>query len=81
MSQTIDISYFALLREQRGLPREKLQTDHSTAADLYRDLQARYGFTLPVDRLRVAINGEFVPWPAPLREGDELVFIPPVAGG
>jgi molybdopterin synthase sulfur carrier subunit len=44
-------------------------------------LSARHGFTLPVDRVRVAIDGEFASWNTPLREGAELVFIPPVAGG
>jgi sulfur-carrier protein len=79
--KTVKVSYFALLREQRGAAHETLETDVGDAAALYRQLQAQYGFTLPVDRLRVAINGEFVPWPAPFQQGDELVYIPPVAGG
>jgi len=29
----------------------------------------------------VAINAEFREWPAPLADGDAVVFIPPVAGG
>jgi molybdopterin converting factor small subunit len=31
--------------------------------------------------LRVAINSEFGDWTAPLKDGDAVVFIPPVAGG
>jgi molybdopterin converting factor small subunit len=31
--------------------------------------------------LKVAINGEFTDWSTPLADGDEVVFIPPVAGG
>lgn len=79
--KTVHLSYFALLREQRGLGHETIETPAADAAALYRDLQARHGFTLPVDRLRVAVNGAFVPWPGPFEHGDELVFIPPVAGG
>lgn len=30
---------------------------------------------------RFAVNCEYVPVETPLREGDELVFIPPVSGG
>lgn len=77
----LHLHYFALLREQRGTDRETLTTDAPDAETLYRTLQEQHGFTLPVDRLRVAINGEFAPWPAPVKHGDTLVFIPPVAGG
>lgn len=81
MSKRISVQYFALLREQRGLARESLVTEAATAGDLYEELRARHGFTLPQDRLRAAVNEEFAAWTAPLREGDALVFLPPVAGG
>jgi molybdopterin converting factor small subunit len=44
-------------------------------------LCARHGFVMAEERLRVAINGAFAPWERPLRDGDEVVFIPPVSGG
>jgi sulfur-carrier protein len=78
---TIHVQYFALLREQRGLSEETLATSARTAVDFYNELRARHHFTLPAERLRVAINGEFAPWSAPLGENAKLVFIPPVAGG
>ena len=79
--KTVHVQYFALLREQRGLSQETLATAAPDAATLYAELGARHGFTLPVTRLRAAINGDFAPWPAPLKDNDEIVFIPPVAGG
>jgi sulfur-carrier protein len=79
--KTISVQYFALLREQRGLSNEQVRTTAADAAQLYAELRARYGLTLPTERLRVAINGEFSSWTAPLEDGAELVFIPPVAGG
>ena len=79
--KTIHVRYFAILREQRGLAEETLQTAAPDAATLYQHLQASHNFTLPTDRLRAAINDDFVDWPAPLTHGDRLVFIPPVAGG
>ena len=79
--KTVRVQYFALLREQRGLSQETLTTDATDAAALYAELRARHGFTLPSERLRAAVNGEFAAWPAPLKDGDEVVFIPPVAGG
>jgi len=44
-------------------------------------LRARYGFTLPREMLKVAVNGDFATWDHPLRADDAIVFIPPVAGG
>jgi sulfur-carrier protein len=79
--KTIKVRYFAILREQRGLTAETIETDVADAQSLYQALAATHNFTLPVDRLRAAINGDFVPWPAPLADGDDVVFIPPVAGG
>jgi molybdopterin converting factor subunit 1 len=77
----LSIQYFALLREQRGLTQETLSTAATTPAALYEELRARHGFTLPADRIRAAINGEFAAADALLRPGDAIVFIPPVAGG
>jgi molybdopterin converting factor subunit 1 len=78
---TVSIQYFAILREQRGLAHEKLTTAAATPAALYDELSARHPFTLPADRVRAAVNGEFVAATAALKDGDEVVFIPPVAGG
>ena len=78
---TLHVQYFALLREQRGLPQETLATAATSPAALYDELRTRHAFTLPADRIRAAVNDEFVPATAPLREGDRVVFIPPVAGG
>lgn len=77
----VNVQYYALMREQAGRSQEKLDTFAATAADLYRELKARYGFTLALEQLKVAVNSEFSDWSRPLRAGDAIVFIPPVAGG
>ena len=77
----LTIRYFAILREQRGLVEEQLETEAATPAMVYEELRTRHGFTLPADRVRAAVNGEFVVSSLPLRSGDALIFIPPVAGG
>ncbi len=81
MKKTIRVGYFALLREQRGLDAETVSTEASTAAGLYDELRALHRFTLPADSLRVAINDSFEPWATAVRDGDWVVYIPPVAGG
>jgi molybdenum cofactor guanylyltransferase len=75
------VQYFALLREQAGRSAETLTTRARTPRDLYAELRTKYPFTLPPDMLRVAVNAEFGDWTQPLKSGDAVVFIPPVAGG
>lgn len=77
----VEVQYFAILREQRGLKVENITTAAPTVVELYDELRGRHGFTLPGDRVRGAVNDAFVPPSHPLREGDRVVFIPPVAGG
>jgi sulfur-carrier protein len=77
----ISVQYFAILREQRGVSQEELTTPATTPAELYELLRTEHRFTLPGDRVRAAVNGEFVESSHSLKDGDEVVFIPPVAGG
>lgn len=77
----VRVQYFAILREQRGLTEETLATAAATPGELYDELRARHRFTLPRERIRAAVNDEFAAPTAPLRDGDRVVFIPPVAGG
>jgi molybdopterin converting factor small subunit len=77
----VRILYFAALREARGESEETVETLARTAAGLYEELRFRHRLPLRADSLRVARNGEFAGWDAPVDSGDEFVFIPPVAGG
>ncbi len=77
----VHLKYYAMLREQAGCSGETLDTAAVDAAALYATLVVRHGFTLPRAVLRVAVNAEFTAWDRPLRDGDEIVFLPPVAGG
>lgn len=79
--KTLRVLYFAKLREARGLAEEEIETLACTAAGLYEELRFRHRLPLGISSLRVAISGEFADWKAPLSPGDEVVFIPPVAGG
>ncbi|HEV7135871.1 MAG TPA: NTP transferase domain-containing protein [Steroidobacteraceae bacterium] len=80
-SRRIDVQYYALLREQAARSSESLLTAAGTPRELYQELQRRYPFSLAPEMLRVAVNSEFGDWDQPLRAGDSVVFIPPVAGG
>ena len=77
----IRVQYFALLREQAQRGEEQVTTRARTPRELFAELAARHGFTLPPALLKVAVNAEFADWSRPLQAGDAVVFIPPVAGG
>lgn len=81
MSLEIHVRYYAALREQAGRGSETVLTEAGTAAELYRELGTRYGFTLDQRYVRASVNGEIRAWPAGLVNGDAVAFLPPVAGG
>lgn len=80
-AKTIELSYYALLREQRGLSSEKRTTSARTPRELYHELKEEFGFKLQMEDLKVAINGDFVDDERSINDGDTIVFIPPVTGG
>jgi molybdopterin-guanine dinucleotide biosynthesis protein A len=79
--KTVNVLYFAKLREARGLDEERIETLACSPAGLYAELRFRHRLPLDIASLRAARNGDFCAWDEPLAEGDEIVFIPPVAGG
>ena len=75
------VLYFASLRDAAGVESELVECDAADLAGLYVHLQGRHGFKFPLRQLRVAVDGAFVEWQAPLRENSTVAFIPPVSGG
>jgi molybdopterin converting factor subunit 1 len=80
-TREIVVEYYALLREERGLSQEVVETPAATPRQLYEVLQQKHHFSLSLNRLKVAVNNEFAHWDVSLNSGDSVVFIPPVAGG
>jgi molybdopterin synthase sulfur carrier subunit len=78
---TVTLQYYAQLREQAGSSGESWITSAGSLRELYEELRAHHGFTLPVDALNVAVNAQFSDWARTLADRDTIVFIPPVAGG
>jgi sulfur-carrier protein len=76
----INVLYFASLRDAAGIDSETIAHDGDLRA-LYLTLQMKHGFALPLERLRVAMNGAFARWDDVPGEGAEIAFIPPVSGG
>ncbi len=78
---TIHITYFAALRDATGQTEETLRTEVKTANALFHELTTKYHWPFSEADIQVAINDRYQPVEAALKEGDRVVFIPPVAGG
>jgi molybdopterin converting factor subunit 1 len=79
----ITIRYFARYREVAGRASEPFTLeDGTTVAQAAQALLARYpDLAELLPRSIYAVNRQYVPAETPLREGDELVFVPPMGGG
>jgi molybdopterin converting factor subunit 1 len=79
--RTLQVQYYAQLREEAGRSEETVESTAATVAELFEELDQRYDFSLPPDDLRVAVNASFADWDTVLDAQDLVVFIPPIAGG
>jgi len=79
----VKVKFFALYREIVGL--RETQADlpaGSTALDVWESFAREHSQLAPsLAHTRFAVNGQYVEPRTPLKEGDEVVFIPPVSGG
>ncbi|MAQ45720.1 MAG: molybdopterin converting factor subunit 1 [Confluentimicrobium sp.] len=82
---TLDVLYFAWVRERIGLPKEQVTTDAATVAELVAELavrEERYAVAFAdTDALRVALDQELAAFDAPLAGVREVAFFPPMTGG
>lgn len=77
----VTVRYFAAFREATGMESETLQSSATTAGELFSDCRARHGGLQDYHASMVAINDEISQWESTIKEGDEILFFPPVAGG
>ncbi|PWJ22324.1 molybdopterin converting factor subunit 1 [Jannaschia seohaensis] len=82
---TIQVLYFAWLRERIGLGRETIETEAATVVDLVAELRAReerYAAAFAdMATIRAAVDQELVPLETPLSGAREVAFFPPMTGG
>lgn len=79
----VKVLFFGLIHDLTGFAQEEVAIrDGETLGDLWRQYESRF------PRLReyaaslfVAVNQEVAEQAQPLREGDEVAFMPPVSGG
>ena len=79
----VRLLFFAVLRDITGKSEAELSLpDGARAADVWQSMRQQYadlaGYATPP---MIAINEDYATAETLLRDGDELAFIPPVAGG
>ena len=79
----VRLLFFAVLRDIAGTDMRELAVDEGTTArDVWQSLRIEFAkladYTQPP---MIAVNESYAAPETILRDGDELAFIPPVAGG
>ena len=79
----VRVRLFAVLRDAMGRSELDLELpEDATPEDAWRHLVKEHPALAPRRRsLAAAVNRRYAAFDAPLTEGDEVVFIPPVSGG
>ena len=81
----MQVLYFAWVRERIGLPKETVETEAETVADLVAELSAReerYAMAFSdISALRVAVDQDLTDFDASIKGAREVAFFPPMTGG
>jgi molybdopterin converting factor subunit 1 len=79
----VRLLYFAVLRDITGKSEELLELPEGTRAiQIWTRLREKHAQLAGYERPPMtAVNEEYVDASSALRDGDEVAFIPPVAGG
>lgn len=76
---TVQVRFFASLRERLGIDDTEITLlAEATVADVW--CQVLGDAAMPANTL-VAVNQDYTTLDAPVRDGDEVAFFPPVTGG
>ncbi|MDP5308838.1 molybdopterin converting factor subunit 1 [Paracoccus spongiarum] len=82
---TVDVLYFAWLRERIGQPSERVETEAATVRELVAELAARDAWHAAafadMTAVRCAVDQELADLDAPLAGAREVAFFPPMTGG
>ena len=81
----IDVLYFAWVRERIGVPKDRVETEAATVAELVEELKGREARDesafADLAAIRVALDQELADLDAPLAGVREVAFFPPMTGG
>jgi molybdopterin converting factor subunit 1 len=78
---TVEARYFAAFREHVGIETEVWTVAACSAGELFARVAEKYQLLDAAARCKVAVNDELADWSTNLKDGDTVLFFPPVAGG
>lgn len=82
---TLNVVYFAWLRERVGVPSEVVETNAKNVGDLIDELrkrEERYALAFSdLSAVRVAVDQDLTDFDASLNGVKEVAFFPPMTGG
>lgn len=81
---TIQVLFFAKIREQLGQSEILITEDFATVEQLRQHLAEQgepWASALQADQLLAGVNHQIVPLHCAIKAGDEVAFFPPVTGG
>lgn len=82
---TLDVLYFAWLRERIGQPRERIETEAATVRELIAELAGRDDWHAAafsdLSAIRCAVDQQLVELDSPIGAAREIAFFPPMTGG
>jgi len=81
MSMTLSIKYFGQIAEQTGKKEEVMSLEHDEfdLEALKKICSSKYEL-VDLDSVQIAVN-QTIQRTGPLKDGDEVAFLPPYAGG
>lgn len=79
----VTILFFGMLKDITGVSKERVDvSEPASVQSVWDGLVSRFPRLHDIqNHLRPALNQEFSQFDAPLRDGDEVAFLPPVSGG
>ena len=78
---TLHVSFFAAFRDQAGVSEHTVTTQVGSARELFDELRVTFTGLEPYANMKFAVNDAMVNADYVLRDGDRVLFFPPVAGG
>lgn len=76
----IELTYFGILSDKRGLSHECVRTSAADASALFDQIFGGENESLR-GVVRAVVNDQIVSWNCVLSDGDQVAFLPPMSGG
>ncbi len=77
----IQVRYFALVGERRGVQTDLYETGAATARQLLHEIELNKKIPLTTNISKAMVNGRYVEWDEPIKDGDLVTLLSPFSGG